>query len=448
MKKVLLIATMVIASLAAISCTEKSEPQDIKIQLTLDGAAFAREGVTVELTGTATLSAETDASGIAALTAPVGIYDVRASFNDGQNFNGAATITVVDVTLVPDAKNEFELPLEISTSSALIIKEVYGTGCQKNDGSGNYSNDKYIILYNNTAEEIDASNICIGHNNPANNYASNKYNAKGDGVMTYFAEKWLPCGWAFWGFKTTVKIAPYSQIVIAINGAVNHTETYTNSVDLSGADYVMYDTDKFNQAASYPAPAATIPATNYMTAYKYGPGTAWTTSLMSPGFFIFRLPQSEANAFITAGHKEIDGSGKEVTILDNCDYTIGANLPNAKIPYEWVVDAVEVFHIPNLAKSVSRFPSSIDAGYIKLLDKQGYTAYRNVDKAATEALPENAGKLVYNYAGGTTDVENGSTDPSGIDAEASIKAGAHIIYMDTNNSTNDFHMRKVASLKK
>lgn len=448
MKKVLLIATMVIASLAAISCTEKSEPQDIKIQLTLDGAAFARAGVAVELTGTATLSAETDQDGVASLTAPVGIYDVKASFNDGQNFNGTATITVVDVKLLPDAKNEFTLPLEISTSSALIIKEVYGTGCPKDDGSGSYNNDKYIILYNNSAEEIDASNICIGHNNPANNYATNKYNKNGDGVMSYFSEKWLPCGWAFWGFKTTVKIPAYSQIVISITGAVDHTKTYSKSVDLSKADYVMYDTEKFDMAASYPAPDESIPATHYMTAYKFGPGTAWTTSQMSPGFYIFRLPQSEAEGFITASHKEVDASGKETTILDNCDYTIAATLPNAKIPFEWVVDAVEVFHIPNLAKCVSRFPASIDAGYVKIIDKLGYTAYRNVDKAATEALPENAGKLVYNYAGGTTDVENGSTDPSDIDAEASIAAGAHIIYKDTNNSTNDFHMRKVASIKK
>ena len=42
----------------------------------------------------------------------------------------------------------------------------------------------------------------------------------------------------------------------------------------------------------------------------------------------------------------------------------------------------------------------------------------------------------------------GSTDPSGIDAEASIANGAHIIYSDTNDSFIDFHQKKVASLKK
>ena len=55
---------------------------------------------------------------------------------------------------------------------------------------------------------------------------------------------------------------------------------------------------------------------------------------------------------------------------------------------------------------------------------------------------ENKGKLVYGYTMGVS-----TGDPSGIDAEASIKNGAHIIYMDTNNSTNDFHERKAFSIK-
>lgn len=84
-----------------------------------------------------------------------------------------------------------------------------------------------------------------------------------------------------------------------------------------------------------------------------------------------------------------------------------------------------------------------------MTNKLGYSIYRNVDKEATEALPENEGKLVYNYGLGTTTINGGtSTDLSSIDAEASIANGAHIIYMDTNNSMNDFHQRRVASLKR
>ena len=71
--------------------------------------------------------------------------------------------------------------------------------------------------------------------------------------------------------------------------------------------------------------------------------------------------------------------------------------------------------------------------------------YRNVDKEATESIAENEGKIVYDYAGGTAETE-GSTDPSGIDAEKSIANGARIVYLDSNNSTKDFHQRKFASL--
>ena len=69
-------------------------------------------------------------------------------------------------------------------------------------------------------------------------------------------------------------------------------------------------------------------------------------------------------------------------------------------------------------------------------------------QGATEALAGNEGKIVYGYSLGTTDYKGAqSTDPSGIDAEASIRNGAHIVYSDTNNSSNDFHQRAKASLK-
>ena len=93
--------------------------------------------------------------------------------------------------------------------------------------------------------------------------------------------------------------------------------------------------------------------------------------------------------------------------------------------------------------SVKRLTDDIDVGHVSLTNAQGHVLYRNVDKASTEALPENAGKLVYNYSLG---VES-STDPSGINAEASMKNGAHIIFMDTNNSSVDFHERQKCSLR-
>jgi hypothetical protein len=114
-----------------------------------------------------------------------------------------------------------------------------------------------------------------------------------------------------------------------------------------------------------------------------------------------------------------------------------------KVPNEWIVDAIEVFSSGYKDSSMKRLTSDIDAGYVWLTNYKGHSLYRNVNQAATEALPENAGKLVYNYTLGV----NGTTDPSGIDAEASLRQGAHIIYQDTNHSTNDFHEREKCSLR-
>ena len=114
-----------------------------------------------------------------------------------------------------------------------------------------------------------------------------------------------------------------------------------------------------------------------------------------------------------------------------------------KVPNEWIIDGIEVFDKSRVNDSKKRLTPDIDGGYVTLTNKLGHVLYRNVDKEATEALAENAGKLVYNYSLGVDE----STDPSGIDAEASIKNGARIVYLDTNNSTADFHERQKCSLR-
>ena len=110
---------------------------------------------------------------------------------------------------------------------------------------------------------------------------------------------------------------------------------------------------------------------------------------------------------------------------------------------EWVIDGIELFQTTSVEKSTKRLPTSIDAGYGLYNNGKCYSAYRNVDEKATINLPGNADKLVYNYDQGV----EGTTDPSGIDAAASIKNGAKIVYLDTNNSSADFHIRKEWSLK-
>lgn len=441
MKKFLLIIAAV--ALVAVSCKKepKNVPVPVTVALEMNGAAYAAAEVTVslrDLNGTASYEVQTDAEGTATFSVLPGFYEASTQFKKAEEgkafvYNGVNS----NVTVVKDGENSFKLTLVESVTNQIVVKELYAGGvtCKVVDADGkegtkNYQTDAYVILYNNSDQPADASDICFAAINPSNGHATNKYSV--GGVLSYEAEGWLPAGYAIWWFNTKVTIQPWSQIVIAINGAIDHTATFAESVDLSKADYVMYDPESgYNKPANYPAPSANIPESNYLQTAPYGLGNAWVLSVSSPAFVIFRHDNPEALSKDTA----------------NYDLTAGSSLPAVKVPIADVVDAIEVFAIGSEAKSTKRLTSSVDAGSVLFNNKMGYTLYRNVDKAATEAIEGNKEKLVYNYAGGTSDIEGGSTDASGIDAEASIKNGAIIVYQDTNNSTKDIHLRKVSSLK-
>ena len=195
----------------------------------------------------------------------------------------------------------------------------------------------------------------------------------------------------------------------------------------------MYDKESgFNLASAYPAPSSTISESHYMKTYCFGQGTAWPFPIQTASPFLI-MPDTDIQAFV-----------KNEANFDNKSTNKSGNY--AKIPTEWVLDALDLWSAADETKFFSRFPAAVNTGYQVFTQKLGYTTYRNVDKEATEAIAENEGKLVYNYAGAVDNEKDG--DPSGIDAEASIANGAKIVYMDTNNSANDFHLRKVASIKK
>ncbi len=429
MKKIIYIILVAAAAFTACKKDEGAKINDVTVQVLIDNEPVTDAvEVTVTDKSSSTAYKATTVGGTATFQLVAGIYEATATlYKESSIYNGTNSA----VTVVDGGANSFTLNLTASTTSQVIIKELYFGGCMDNAGAKDYALDKYVILYNNSPVEADASKFAFAIANPANSNATNYYLK--DGNLTY--SDFIPAWNAVWWFQKDVKIAPYSQIVISITGAIDHTATYSNSVNLSGADYVFYDPEVFGNVSYYPAPSASISADNYLKTYCYGLGSAWAISKTSPAFFIFSPEGTTAKAFVTNPENVESPTGKPAF---NC----------AKIPVAWIKDGVEVFDNANIQKSNKRLLDSVDAGYIGFTNKNGYTVYRNVDKEATEALGENAGKLVYNYAGGTADEEGGSTDASGIDAEASIANGAHIIYKDTNNSKNDFHQRKVASIKK
>ncbi|MDR1227345.1 MAG: DUF4876 domain-containing protein [Prevotellaceae bacterium] len=447
------------AFLLALAMTACEQDDDLKPVKTYDvtlqlgyPAGFAPvAGVPVTLKNTITGvvdSKSADADGLVTFTVIAGLYEATASEERSDTLyryllNGANShIEVTDA-----GTNSAPVPLtltlqavpkpaegDVSPHGKLIIKELYIGGCQKNDGSGAFIMDPYIVIYNNSTQPATINNLAVGGLFPSNAHGSNYFYSNGQ--LTYANEGWLPAHFGVWQIHQNDTLLPGEQIVVAINGAIDHTVIYSNSVNLANADYyVCYDVEKWNNANYYPAPSELIPTSHYLTAYKFpgATGNAWILSAIDPAAIIF-----------TPG----DGVtlSEFANVPENLVYHSANGAANSqvglKVPTEWVLDGIEVYQAGN-ANNQKRLTPSVDVGYIEFTNNRGHTLYRNVDRAATEAIIANAGKLVYSYSLGV----DGSTDPSGIDAEASIRNGAHIIYKETNNTTNDFHQRSRASLR-
>ena len=344
--------------------------------------------------------------------------------------NGATqelyTSEIKDIQYVKEVKEDQNV-------DQIVIKELYNGGCTKEDGKS-FQFDKGVILYNNCPQKAVINNLCFGIGSPSNAQANNK-NYGTDGKLTYEAEGFIPVWHGIWYFPSALEIEPYSQVVVNICGAIDNTQTVPNSVNYANADYyAMYDPESgYNNSNYYPTPSELIPTSHYLKAVELGMGNGWTMSVSSPALVIFQVKDNTPLEYATNTANQWYDGGNVGSQVYTC----------VKVPNEWIIDGVEVFASGYKDTCVKRLTSDIDGGYVWLTNYQGHSLYRNVDKTATEALTENAGKLVYNYALGVDD----STDPSGIDAEASTKNGAHIVYQDTNNSTADFHERQRFSLK-
>jgi hypothetical protein len=438
----------------SVSCEKDDDTETVKtfevtVQLTYPAGFEPAASVTVSLENTITGAVvvnTTDAAGAASFTVVAGLYEASATDEradelyryliNGRNNNIAVTDTWVNGTSASITLTATAVPKpaagNVSPYGKLIIKELYVGGAQKDDASGAWLYDTYVTIYNNSTQPASIENLTLAHAFPLNSNSNSNFRV--DGELIYASENWLPSAFGAWQYQQRDTLYPGEQMVISFGAAVNHTLTYSQAVNLANAAYyVCYDIDVFNHALTFPAPSELIPTSHYLKAYKYAGygGNGWAMSNNSPAFFIF-TPSDEMsfNDFVAAPE-------------NRTTHGASPSMPALKVPRTWVLDGIDVYRTGYESTNAKRLTPDIDAGYIYFDSGYGHTLYRNVDKAATEAIIANQGKLVYDYSLGFEE----STDPSGIDAEASIKNGAHIIYKDTNNSTNDFHQRSRASLR-
>lgn len=377
-----------------------------QVSVQLVGEEASLEGIQVRLAEAKGMEfvQTTDGAGVATFEVPVGIYQATVSHSAVSDI-GWRTIyngSVSNIVVRSNKTIKIDLPIRVATSSSVIIRELYVGGCQKDDGSGWFYRDKYVILANNCGERVSLPGLCLAVCTPYNSYGINM-NYDETGHLNYENEGFIPAASSFWYFQgDEVVFEPWEQKVIALNGAIDHTLTYSNSVNLAQPEYYCtFDIEHYTSTSAYPSPSDVIPTSHYLKAVRYGDQmeSAWPLSNTSPAFFIFTPPMG-----MTPLEFGNDAS--------NVWYDEGRALPTfacRKVPVEHILDAVEVFSSA-WDENTKRLTSAVDVGCVYMTARQGHSVERRVDK------------------------------------DESARQG-HIVYQDTNNSTNDFVEREQASLK-
>ncbi len=332
----------------------------------------------------------TEADGTAQIDLPNGNY--RITLNDKTEeyiFNGSADNVIID-----GGERTLKINMVSSKRGELVFKEIYCGGCLAYPLQGKYSKDLYVIVHNNSAVTQYLDNLCFGCADPYNAVATNVWKKEE-------LEEFVPVVQAVWkigGDGTSFPLEPGEDAVISVFGAIDHTLTYEQSVNLDREDYfVCYDNVLFPNSDYHPAPGPNIRQERHLeVVIKLGQAKAYTFSLNSPAAVLFRAQEGVIEDFVAAEGNVIQKPGSTVDRI-------------VKIPVGWVLDGVEVF-TGNTAGNIKRLGSAVDAGFIAFSAPYlRHTLHRHID------------------------------------AEESRARGYEVL-MDNNNSSKDFYEKDIQSL--
>ena len=306
----------------------------------------------------------TDPQGCAAFAIPDGLYRITISGREDTDvFNGSA-----DKIVLAGKDIETSLRLSVSKAGSIVIKEIYCGGCKKLPEEGNYQTDQYIILHNNDYNVQYLDSLCFGTLAPYRSTGSNPW-----GILPDFVPV-IQAVWQFPGDGDDFPLQPGEDAVLCLRGAIDHAAQYPLSVNLNKPDYfVCYNPTYFSNTSYHPAPGDLISQERYLdVVVKTGKANAYTMSVQSPAVVIFRSQGVSIQDF--------------VDVTDNITPVPGSSVDNVvKVPYEWILDAVEVFE-GSSSNNQKRLQPSVDAGYVMLSDTfLGHSLIRMVDEEATAA---------------------------------------------------------------
>lgn len=306
-------------------------------------------------------------AGTVSVSVPNGIYQIDIHDREESlvlNATGKVTVCSEDVTL--------KMPLDLSKTGTIVVKEIYCGGCSKAPQEGGYQADKYIILHNNIEDVCYLDGLCMGGLSPYNSNAANPWAT--DGVLPDFlpiiqAVLMIP------GSGTSFPLQPGEDAIIALNGAIDHTQEYPLSVNLNREDvFALYDPVLFPNPSYHPAPGPLVQKNRYLDiVIKTGQANAYTLSMNSPAFVLFRAP------------KDVD-IHDYVMKAENQPQVPGGSEKVVAIPIDWVIDGVEVFNGSSSSNN-KRLPASVDAGFVTFTETyHGRTLMRSTDNDATAEM--------------------------------------------------------------
>ena len=339
----------------------------------------------------------TGSDGTALFDLPNGLYRINVSGKSEIGiFNGAA-----DKVVISGADLDFSLPMTYSKPGSIVIKELYCGGCKKLPQEGDYQADQYFILHNNHYEVQYLDSLCFGTLSPNNatgaNYFVTKDPVTGENIFPDYMPV-IQAVWQFPGDGDDFPLQPGEDAVVCVRGAIDHSQQYPLSVNLNKPGYfVCYNVTYFPNPLYHPAPGDQISDSRIIdVVIKTGKANAYTMSISSPTLVIFKAQGMSVQDFVIVEENVIAVPGSSVDRV-------------LKVPYEWVLDAVEVFD-GRSTNNEKRLAPSADAGFVT-----------------------------------QTDIFMGRSLMRYVDEEASAVSGYEVL-ADTNNSSNDFYETEKQSL--
>jgi hypothetical protein len=324
-----IISLTLIVSLA-FSCKLQEVPFSnilIGISLPSDAVSAGKDGYVITLTNIATGRTQidtTDATGQINLTAEEGVYNLEVtgqktltttvtSGSTQQTYTQQVEIRgLLEKSLVTGQQVELNVELQIAQKgNGFVIQEVYYTG-SNTPANGNYYQDQYIEIYNNSDSVLYADGLSVAESNHLNTSAISEYgNYPNDLIVG--AIYTIP------GDGKTYPVQPGKSVVIASLG-INHKTANANSpVDLEKADFEWYDAGKDVDVPEVP---------NMIRNFCYS-NTIWVLHTRGAhAYAIFKAPGNYTD-FITQN---------TVSVLT----ASGSSVPRVKIPSSLILDAVDL----------------------------------------------------------------------------------------------------------